>query len=141
MGLFKNQRRDPATGQPFRQAVAGRSPDACPVCDRKHGSGQCRKGKSPTALPKRCETCGNTAKAGATLCRPCAKTKNGTTSRAKPKGVDKGKDASVPADSKPTKKVFGWSEASTIHVRGVAKNRWRRVYTGPAFKRDDTHGR
>lgn len=139
MGLFKNQRRDPATGRMVGQAIAGRSPSACLVCDYKHPPGKCRKAKKAGGqAAAKCEASGNLAKAGSTLCRPCA--------RAQPESATKSQtEKSRPeAGPKSTSKAsatkrpgYGWSETSTIRVKSVMKNRWRRIYDGPPVRSDD----
>ena len=137
MGLFKNQDRDPASGQAKRQPVAGKSPDACPICDYKHPPRKCRRGKDngEKSKPSKCEACGKLARMGKTLCRPCesmqTKSDKSQEKAAKRQSTTPKGNA---ANSKKAKRGFGWSEVSTIHVKGVAKNKWRRTYNGPPVR-------
>ena len=97
-----------------RQTIGGKSPDACPSCDRKHPPGKCPlKQAQLTTGPSQCEVCGNRAKKNTSLCGPCRKQSK---------------------KAKAEKKRFGWSKVSTIHVKGVAKNRWRSTYKGPRVR-------
>ena len=113
-----------------RQPIGGKSPDACPSCDRKHGPGKCRKKRSVgSPLFNKCEMCNNEAKKGSRKCGPCAEKKKLNESKAK-----KGKRSKKKKTDE--KKRFGWSQASTIHVKGVAKNRWLGGYKGPKFRNE-----
>lgn len=111
MADFENQRTDPTTGTKPKQPIAGVP-------------------KKKMAQPRhRCVGCGGAAKAGKKHCRKCASKANDEqkTLRAQKKA----------AEEKAKAKKWGKSEASTINVRGVRKNRWRSTYDGPRFLRED----
>lgn len=139
MSLYRNQRADPATGRVPPQPAAGKSADACPTCDRKHGPGRCRNrgdDNQPSASPK-CEACGSMARQGKTMCRPCAKSQGKPGRSSKGQKSDSGKvPKPKPPGTKKAKRGFVWSEVSTIHIKGVAKNRWRRTYDGPPVRHE-----
>ena len=117
-----------------RQPIGGKSPDACPSCDRKHRPGKCPLRQARVApSPVKCEICGKQAKKNMSLCGPCSKQskKASQVSRKKAKPNQERKKA------KAEKKRFGWSKTSTIQVKGVAKNRWRPTYKGPRVRHEN----
>lgn len=121
--------RDDPMSDKSRQPAGGKSQDACPRCDKKHKPGKCQKDTDERVVVQYCKHCGQRAKKDQKLCGPCAK-KHEKKSRQNQK-----KEKSTKSTQVPTKKgKFGWSETSTIRVRGVAKNRWRTTYKGPRVR-------
>lgn len=106
---FENQDADPLTGIKRQQKIAGASSK-----------------RDILPLPPRCKTCGSNIKVGKKVCRSCVSKRT-----EEEKAL---KEAKKLAEEKAKAKKWGRSEASTISIRGVRKNKWKSTYKGPRVR-------
>lgn len=106
---FENQDADPLTGTKRKQKIAG---------------AYSKRVIRPQA-PK-CKTCGSPIKVGKKVCRSCISRRT--------EEEKAFKEAKKLAEEKAKAKKWGRSEASTISIRGVRKNKWKSTYKGPRVR-------